>query len=222
LQPFFVDIWLISNWPNESGWRLNFKYHEQTSRITNRLPTSQTLIESVFVAIFSLPDRIPRVDASAYITDSAEVIGSVHLADRTSVWFNAVLRGDNDDIKIGTGTNIQESAVLHTDTGLKVNIGAWVTIGHQAMLHGCQIGDECLIGIQSVILNGAIIGKNCLIGAGTIVTEGKVIPERSLVIGSPGKVVRTLTDDEVAKFRISAEHYTKRAEYYRQNLKRLA
>ncbi len=187
-----------------------------------RLQALQPSFESFFVAIFSLPDRIPRIDTSAYITDSAEVIGSVHLADRTSVWFNAVLRGDNDDIMIGTGTNIQESAVLHTDTGLKVNIGAWVTIGHQVMLHGCQVGDECLIGIQSVILNGAIIGKNCLIGAGTIVTEGKVIPERSLVIGSPGKVVRTLTDDEVARFRISAEHYAKRAEYYRQNLKRLA
>ncbi len=142
------------------------------------------------------------------------MIGSVHLAARTSVWFNAVLRGDNDDIIVGTGSNIQESAVLHTDTGLKLRIGQWVTVGHQAMLHGCQIGDGCLIGIQAVVLNGAVIGKNCLIGAGAIVTEGKVIPERSLVIGSPGKVVRTLTEKELANCFASAENYAKRAEYY--------
>jgi carbonic anhydrase/acetyltransferase-like protein (isoleucine patch superfamily) len=174
------------------------------------------------MAAFSLPDKSPSIHASAYVTDSAQVIGAVHLAAQTSVWFNAVLRGDNDEIRIGTGTNIQESAVLHTDVGLKLLVGEWVTIGHQAMLHGCQIGDGCLIGIQSVILNGAVIGKQCLIGAGAIVTEGKVIPERSLVIGSPGKVVRQLSDEELARFQVNCMHYAKRAEYYRNHLKRIS
>ena len=162
-------------------------------------------------------------EAGAYwVAASADVIGRVRLGRNASVWFNAVLRGDNDDIVIGAGTNIQESAVLHTDTGLKLQIGEWVTIGHQAMLHGCQVGDGCLIGIQSLIMNGAVIGNNCLIGAGAIVTEGKIIPERSLVIGSPGKVVRALTEEELGRLRASSENYAKRAEYFRQNLKRIA
>lgn len=173
------------------------------------------------MAIFSLANRTPLIDPSAYVCESAMVIGSVQLAARTSVWFNAVLRGDNDDLILGVGSNVQDGAILHTDEGLELRIGDGCTIGHQAMLHGCQIGDGSLIGMQAIILNGAVIGKNCLIGAGAIVTEGKQIPDRSLVLGAPGKVVRTFTDNELERFRLSAENYVQRAAYYRLNLKRI-
>lgn len=142
-----------------------------------------------------------------YIADSAAVIGLVILENNVSIWFNAVLRGDNEAIHIGENSNIQDGAVLHTDPGIPLTIAANVTVGHQAMLHGCSIGEGSLIGIKAVILNHSVIGKNCLIGANTLITEGKTIPDNSLVIGSPGKVVRTLTDAEIAALHANSAHY---------------
>ena len=135
------------------------------------------------------------------------VIGTVILENNVSVWFSAVLRGDNEPIHIGANSNIQDGAVLHTDLGIPLTVAANVSVGHQAMLHGCTVGEGSLIGIKAVILNHSVIGKNCLIGANALITEGKVIPDNSLVIGSPGKVVRTLTDSEIAALLANAAHY---------------
>lgn len=173
------------------------------------------------MAIYSLPDRIPQIDGSAYVTESAQVMGSVFLAARASVWFAAVLRGDNDEIHIGECSNIQDGAVLHTDPGHVLRLGSHVTVGHQAMLHGCDIGDDTLVGIQAIVLNGAKIGRNCLIGAGAIIGEGKVIPDRSLVVGAPGKVIRTLSEEDAARLRKIAENYAARAVSFRQGLRRI-
>jgi carbonic anhydrase/acetyltransferase-like protein (isoleucine patch superfamily) len=145
----------------------------------------------------------------------------VTLGERASVWFGAVIRADNEPINVGDGSNIQESAVLHTDPGFPMSIGANVTIGHQAMLHGCTIGDGSLIGIQAVILNGAVIGRNCLVGAGAIVTERKRFPDRSLILGAPAKVARELTDEEVALLGDAALDYVRRREIYKAGLRRI-
>ena len=173
------------------------------------------------MAVFRLADKIPSVDPNAYVSDSAQVIGSVELAPGSSVWFNATLRGDNEWIRIGRNSNVQEGSVLHTDPGHPLVVGEGVTIGHQAMLHGCTIGDHSLIGIQSVILNGATIGRHCLIGAGAIVPEGREIPDRSLVLGAPGKVVRQLSDAEVDRLQLSARSYVERAQLFRNQLFRI-
>ncbi len=154
-----------------------------------------------------------------YIAPDATLIGDVVLEDRASIWFNVVIRGDNDTITIGAASNIQDGSVLHTDAGLKLTLGPSVTVGHLVMLHGCTIGEGSLIGIKSVILNGAIIGRECLIGANTLIPERKVIPDRSLVLGSPGKVVRTLGDDEVADLYRMADHYVEIAERYRREFR---
>jgi carbonic anhydrase/acetyltransferase-like protein (isoleucine patch superfamily) len=148
-------------------------------------------------------------------------MGQVELADGASVWFGAVLRGDNEPIRIGTGSNVQENAVLHTDRNFPLTVGTYVTIGHQAMLHGCTIGDGSLIGIQAVVMNGAKIGRHCLIGAGALIPEGKEIPDRSLVMGSPGKVVRELTDQEVARIRTGVDSYVAKASEMRTMLKQI-
>ena len=145
--------------------------------------------------IYRIGEKAPQIDASAWIAPNATVIGDVRLAANASIWWNAVLRGDNDPITIGENTNIQDGSVLHTDEGVPLTIGRDVTVGHMVMLHGCTIGDGSLIGIGAIVLNRAVIGKNCLIGANTLIPEGKVIPDRSLVMGSPGKVVRELTDE---------------------------
>jgi len=145
----------------------------------------------------------------------------VTLGERASVWFGAVIRADNEPINVGDGSNTQESAVLHTDPGFPMSIGANVTIGHQAMLHGCTIGDGSLIGIQAVILNGAVIGRNCLVGAGAIVTERKRFPDRSLILGAPAKVARELTDEEVALLGDAALDYVRRREIYKAGLRRI-
>lgn len=142
-----------------------------------------------------------------WIADNATVIGQVELGRQVSVWFGAVIRADNCLIRLGDFTNVQENAVLHTDAGIEMNIGNYVTIGHQAMLHGCTIGDNTLIGINSVILNNAVIGKNCIIGANALIPEGKVIPDNSVVMGSPGKVVKTLDADAEVRLKMSAMHY---------------
>jgi carbonic anhydrase/acetyltransferase-like protein (isoleucine patch superfamily) len=149
-----------------------------------------------------------------YVAANATVIGSVVLEDESSVWFNAVIRGDNDVITLGRRSNVQDAAVLHTDAGIPLTLGAEVSVGHQAMLHGCTVGDGSLIGIKALILNRAVIGQECLIGANALVTEGKVIPDRSLVLGSPGKVVRTLSSEEIADMRAIAAHYVANARRY--------
>ncbi len=171
--------------------------------------------------IYRLGDRAPQIAPSAWIAPSAEVIGSVLIEDGASVWFNTVIRGDNDLITLGEGCNVQDGAVLHTDAGIRLTLGPSVLVGHQAMLHGCTIGEGSLIGIQAVILNNAVIGKECLIGAGALIPEGKVIPDRSLVMGSPGKVVRQLSDQEAAMIRLGCVQYTERARRYKQELRQI-
>ena len=170
---------------------------------------------------YALGDKKPQLGHDVWVAESAEVIGDVRLGGRVSVWFHAVLRGDNEPITIGEGTNIQDGAILHNDIGIALTIGSFVTVGHMAMVHGCTIGDGALIGINAVILNQAVIGKECLIGANTLIPERKVIPDRSLVVGTPGRVIRTLTDDEVAALYQNAHHYIEAAERYRQGLVRL-
>lgn len=171
--------------------------------------------------IYRLGDRAPQIAPSAWIAPSAEVIGSVLIEDGASVWFNTAIRGDNDLITLGEGCNVQDGAVLHTDAGIRLTLGPSVLVGHQAMLHGCSIGEGSLIGIQAVILNHAVIGKECLIGAGALIPEGKVIPDRSLVMGSPGKVVRQLSDQEAAMIRLGCVQYTERARRYKQELRQI-
>jgi carbonic anhydrase/acetyltransferase-like protein (isoleucine patch superfamily) len=158
--------------------------------------------------IYSLGDRTVEFHGEDwFIADNATVIGSVVLEQNASIWFNAVVRGDNDVITIGENSNIQDGSILHTDPGILLTIGRDVTVGHLAMLHGCIVGDNSLIGIKSLIMNRAVIGKNCLIGANSLIPEGKVIPDGSLVMGSPGKIVRTLTEQEIEGMRLSAGRY---------------
>ncbi|OGS97948.1 MAG: gamma carbonic anhydrase family protein [Gallionellales bacterium RBG_16_56_9] len=165
--------------------------------------------------LYRLGERIPELRGDQhFVADNASIIGSVILENNVSVWFNAVLRGDNEPIHIGANSNIQDGAVLHTDPGAPLTVAANVTVGHQAALHGCTIGEGSLIGIRAVILNHSVIGKNCLIGANTLITEGKVIPDNSLVIGSPGKIVRTLTEEEIAGMHANAAHYVELAARY--------
>ena len=168
--------------------------------------------------VYKLGDIAPRIAASAYVAPNATVLGNVVLAERASVWFNATLRGDNDVISIGESSNVQDGAVLHTDPGIPMTVAANVTIGHQAMLHGCTVGEHSLIGIQSVVMNGAVIGKYCLVGAGAIVTEKKLFGDGLLILGAPAKVVRELTDAELENLRTTAAVYTERARFYRKSL----
>ena len=156
------------------------------------------------------------------MADNAQVIGRVELADDASVWYGAVLRGDNDRITIGARSNIQDGSVLHADAGFPLTLGADVTVGHQAMLHGCTVGDGSLIGIQAVVLNGATIGRRCLVGAGAVVTEGKEFPDGSLILGAPAKAVRSITPEQVERLRFGALHYVENAERHRRQLKRIA
>lgn len=170
------------------------------------------------MSVFSLADKQPQLDAGVWIAPNATVIGDVRLGSKVSIWWNAVLRGDNDPISIGPNSNIQDGSVLHTDEGVPLSIGANVTVGHLVMLHGCTIGDGALIGIGSIVLNRAVIGANSIVGANTLIPEGKVYPERVLIVGSPGKVVRELSDEEVARLQHSAEHYVANAQRYRDRL----
>ncbi len=171
------------------------------------------------MAIYSLGNRQPVLGHEAWVAPNATVIGDVRLGDNASIWWNAVVRGDNDTITIGANSNIQDGSVLHVDAGVPLTIGTNVTVGHLVMLHGCTIGEESLIGIKSVILNKAVIGRHCIIGANSLIPEGKVIPERSLVMGSPGKVVRQLSDEEVARLLLAAQGYVENARRYRVELK---
>lgn len=173
------------------------------------------------MAVFTLGERKPEFRGNDwFIADNATVIGSVVLENNANIWFNTVVRGDNDVITIGENSNVQDGSVLHTDAGIKLTIGKNVTIGHMAMLHGCTIGDNSLVGVKSVILNNAVIGKNCLIAANSLIPEGKVIPDGSLVMGSPGKVVRTLTDEQVTYIRLGAAHYVENFKRYHRELRR--
>ena len=165
--------------------------------------------------LYELDGVAVQAEGDYWVADSATVVGNVLLKQDASVWFNAVVRGDNDLITIGAGSNVQDGSVLHTDPGYPLTIGAHVTIGHKVMLHGCDIGEGSLIGINAVVLNGAKIGKNCLIGANALITEGKEIPDNSMVMGSPGKVVRTLTDEQAAGIRAGATHYVENARRFK-------
>jgi carbonic anhydrase/acetyltransferase-like protein (isoleucine patch superfamily) len=172
------------------------------------------------MAIYQLDNLTPTIDPSAWIHESAVIIGDVRLGPNVSVWPNVSIRGDNTRISIGAGSNIQEGCVLHVDPDTPLDIHENVTVGHQAMLHGCTIHSGALIGMQAIVLNNAVIGKNCLIGAGAIVPEGREIPDGSLVIGV-GKVVRTLTDEEIAGMRANNQNYQERAQFYAKSLKRI-
>lgn len=173
------------------------------------------------MAIYALGEVSPQLAEEAWVADSADVIGNVHMAAGSSVWFGAIVRGDNEPIEIGENSNVQDGAVLHSDPGSPLKIGKGVTLGHQAMVHGCTIGDNSLIGIGATVLNGAIIGKNCLIGAHALITEGKVIPDGSMVVGAPGKIIRELSAPQIAMLKGSADVYVKNAARFKEGLKKL-
>lgn len=174
------------------------------------------------MAIYELDGVAPRLGDGAWVAESAEVVGAVEIGANASIWFGAVVRGDTETIRIGAGTNIQDASVLHADVGKPLAIGENVTVGHQVMLHGCTIGDGSLIGIGAVVLNGVKIGKGCLVGAGALVTEGKEFPDGSMIIGSPAKVVRDLSDDQKQGLLASARHYVANAQRFRTGLKKIA
>ena len=171
--------------------------------------------------LYSLGDLKPQLARSAWAAPSADLIGDVRLAARASVWFGAVIRADNTAIIIGEDSNVQDGAVCHSDEGVPLTIGARVTVGHQAILHGCTIADDCLIGMGARILNHAVIASECMVGAGALVTEWKTFPEGSLIVGSPARVVRQLTDQERQLLRASAAHYAGKAAHYAATLEKL-
>jgi carbonic anhydrase/acetyltransferase-like protein (isoleucine patch superfamily) len=173
------------------------------------------------MAIYQLGEHAPEINASAYVADSANLIGKVTLEANVSVWSGVTIRGDNERITIGENSNVQEGTVMHTDMGYPLTLGKSVTVGHQAMLHGCTVGDGSLIGIQAVVLNGARIGKGCLVGAGALVTEGKEFPDHSLIVGSPAKVVRTLTQDDLQRLAENAANYVARGQLFKAQLKKI-
>lgn len=174
------------------------------------------------MAIYQLGEHAPQLHPTAYIADNAQVIGRVQMAEDSSVWFGVVVRGDTDDIRIGRGSNVQDNTVLHTDEGIALVIGENVTIGHQCMLHGCTIGDHSLIGIGAIVLNGAKIGRHSIVGAGSLVTEGKEFPDYAMILGSPAKVVKTLTPEQAERIAFGAGHYVDNARHYQANLKEIA
>ena len=171
--------------------------------------------------LYDLGERKPSIHPSCFVADSAQVIGSIRLEQDASVWFGAILRGDNELLTIGPESNVQDGSIIHTDAGIEVRLGRGVTVGHRVMLHGCEVGDYSLVGIGAVVLNRAKIGKHCLIGAGALITEDKVIPDRSLVLGSPGRVVRQVSDNEVLVLEGSAAHYVHNARRYLAELRRI-
>jgi carbonic anhydrase/acetyltransferase-like protein (isoleucine patch superfamily) len=173
------------------------------------------------MAVYELDGIQPRVADSAWVADSAQVMGNVVLGEDSSIWFGTVIRGDTETITVGRGSNIQDASVLHADIGKPLTIGENVTVGHQVMLHGCTIGDESLIGIGAIVLNGAKIGRHCLVGAGALVTEGKEFPDGSMIIGSPAKAVRQLTPEQIEGLKLSAQHYMDNARRFRAGLKKL-
>jgi len=173
------------------------------------------------MAVYALGEHQPEIADSAWVADSADVIGRVKLGDDVSIWFNAVLRGDSEQLSIGRGSNIQDGSVCHADHGFPLVVGEGVTVGHKVMLHGCTVGDGSLIGIGAVVLNGARIGRNCVVGAGALVTEGKEFPDGSLIIGSPAKVARELRPEQLAGLPLGAAHYTANGQHYAAELKKI-
>ncbi|MEN3931504.1 gamma carbonic anhydrase family protein [Microvirga sp. W0021] len=171
--------------------------------------------------IYALGEDTPILpdNGEFWIAPDAQVMGKVRLAPDTSIWFGAILRGDNELIDIGEGSNIQDGVVIHTDVGIPFQVGKGCTIGHRAILHGCQIGDNTLIGMGAVILNQAVIGKNCLVGANALVTEGKTFPDNSLIVGAPARAIRALTEDEVAKLAKAAQRYVANSKRFKAQLK---
>ena len=170
------------------------------------------------MSVYSIGDKAPLVAPDAWIAPDASVIGDVELQAKSSVWFGAVIRAENDRVVIGEGCNIQDGTVIHIDPGYPLKLHRHVTVGHKVMLHGCTVHEQSLIGIGSILLNGSVIGKNSLVGANTLIPEGKEYPEGVLILGSPGKVVRSLTDEEQQGLMRAAEHYISNAEYFRNNL----
>jgi len=173
------------------------------------------------MAVYALDGFIPEVDGSAWVADSATVVGQVRLEAHSSVWYGAVLRGDNEPIVIGRGSNVQDGSVLHTDVGQPLTVGEDVTIGHQVSLHGCTIGDGSLVGIRAVVLNGARIGRGCLVAAGAVVTEGKAFPDGVLIMGAPAKVVRELSAEQIERVRRGTSYYVERSRQHRDGLRRI-
>ncbi len=175
------------------------------------------------MAIYEIEGISPTLPQSGnyWVAETATVMGRVILKENASIWYGAVLRGDNDPITIGENTNIQDGSVIHTDIGMPCTVGAHVTVGHMVMLHGCTVGDESLIGIGATVLNGARIGRNCIIGAHALIPEGKEIPDNSLVMGAPGKVIKQVSEQQVAMFRLSAEHYVENWKKHRTGLRRI-
>ena len=173
------------------------------------------------MAIYSLDDQNPECHETAWVAETASVIGNVIMSENSSVWFGATVRGDNEPIKIGASSNVQDGAVCHSDPGSPLTIGEDVTIGHLAMVHGCTIGNGSLIGIGATILNGANIGENCLIGAHALITEGKTIPDNSVVMGAPGKVIKTLTDEQATRLKLGSQVYVANSKRFKDGLKRI-
>lgn len=173
------------------------------------------------MALYRLDDLEPEVGPSAWVADSASVIGDVRLGEGASVWYGVVIRGDTATIRIGRESNVQDNSVLHADAGVPLTLGERVTVGHQVMLHGCTVGDGTLIGIGAIVLNHAVIGRDCIVGAGALVTEGKTFPDRSLIVGSPARVLRTLEPEQIEGMKRMAQHYVSNAARHRQGLVRI-
>jgi carbonic anhydrase/acetyltransferase-like protein (isoleucine patch superfamily) len=173
------------------------------------------------MAIYSLDEHTPRLAESAWVADSAQVIGNVVLGEGASIWFGAILRGDTEPLTVGKGSNIQDGSVVHADRGFPMTLGENVTVGHKVMLHGCTVGDGSLIGIGAVLLNGAKIGKNCLVGAGALVTEGKEFPDGSMILGAPAKAVKQMTPEQITGMQWAAKHYVENAVRFKNGLKKI-
>lgn len=173
------------------------------------------------MAIYQLGEYTPQIDPSAFIAESANIIGNVVIEAGASVWFGCTIRADNDLITIGANSNIQDGSVLHADPGFPLKIGKNVTVGHMAILHGCTVGDGALIGIRSTVMNGTVIGAGCLVGACALVTEGKHIPDNSVLLGSPAKVARVMNEDDVSRMQRAASHYVKQSQFFKQKLKKM-
>lgn len=171
------------------------------------------------MTVYALGDVTPQLADDVWVAESATVVGNIVMEAGSSAWFGTVIRGDNETIKVGARSNIQDNAVLHSDPGSPLTIGEGVTVGHQAMLHGCTIGDNTLVGIGATILNGTVIGKNCLIGAHALITENKVIPDNSVVMGSPGRVIKQVPEAQEAMLKMSADYYVKNSQNFKAGLK---
>jgi carbonic anhydrase/acetyltransferase-like protein (isoleucine patch superfamily) len=174
------------------------------------------------MAIYQLDETKPTMGQGVWVAETATVIGNVDLGDFVSIWFGTVVRGDNECIRIGQGSNIQDLCMLHSDRGFPLRIGENVTVGHRATLHGCTVGDNSLIGMGATVLNGAVIGKNCIVGAGSLVTEGKIFPDNSLILGSPAQAIKELSEAAETNLVISASHYKENAIYFQKYLRKIS